>query len=80
MLREWSPGVQAELRAIEASAERARLALACVFSCSEEFEAARIRDRVERLSARLIGQMQIVLGATSLVGLAAFLVVLAELF
>jgi hypothetical protein len=81
MLRPWSiTRVQSELRSIEASAERAGLALACVFSNSEEFEAARIRDRADMLGARLIGRMQIVLAATSLAGLAAFAAVIADLF
>ena len=71
---------QAELRLIEASAERAGRALACVFSSSEEFEATRIRDRADMLGARLIGRMQIVLAATALAGLAAFATIIADLF
>ena len=46
MLRQWSVArLQADLGALEASAERARAALGCIYSSSNEFEAAAIRAR-----------------------------------
>ena len=48
MLRQWSVArLQADLGALEASAERARAALDCIYSSSNEFEAAamQMRDR-----------------------------------
>ncbi len=39
--------VEAELIALRAAAERAGLALACLFSSSDEFEAAIIKERRE---------------------------------
>jgi hypothetical protein len=39
--------VEADLSSLRAAAERAGLALACLFSCSSEFEAAVIRARRE---------------------------------
>jgi hypothetical protein len=39
--------VEAELVALRAAAERAGLALACLFSSSDEFEAAIIKERRE---------------------------------
>jgi hypothetical protein len=58
--------------------ERAGVALACVHSTSEEFEADVIRARraADRLGARYIGQMQVVLGATALAALAALVIVI----
>ena len=48
MLRPWSIAqLGAELGALEASAERARAALACAYATSAEFEAAVIRARRE---------------------------------
>ena len=44
--RRWSVSrIRAELSALEASAERAGTALACLYSSSEEFEAAQIDAR-----------------------------------
>ena len=37
--------LEADLLALRASAERAGMALACVFTCSEEYEADLIRER-----------------------------------
>lgn len=39
--------VEADLAALKVVAERARMALACLFSSSDEFEAAIIRERRE---------------------------------
>ena len=40
--------VEADLAALKLAAERARVALACLFSSSDEFEAAIIRERREQ--------------------------------
>jgi hypothetical protein len=64
--------VRAELGALEASAERAGAALACVFSSSEEFEAAELAAR--RAGAWLplqIDGMRVVLAATTLMAMVA---------
>jgi hypothetical protein len=46
MLRQWSVArMRAELGALEASAERAGIALACVYSSSDELMAAEIDAR-----------------------------------
>ena len=46
MLRQWSVArLRAELGALEASAERAGVALACIYSSSDELVAAEIRAR-----------------------------------
>jgi hypothetical protein len=46
MLRRWSVArMRAELGALEACAERAGTALACIYSSSAEFEAAQIDAR-----------------------------------
>ena len=43
----WHPTkLQADLFALQMSAERAGCALACQFSCSDEFEADMIRARI----------------------------------
>ena len=64
MLRRWSVvRVRAELGALEASAERAGAALACVYSSSDEFEASEIRRRLALM--RLAGQLRIALWATA---------------
>jgi hypothetical protein len=47
MWQRWSPSrVHADALALQLSAERAGCALACVFSSSDEFEAALIRTRL----------------------------------
>jgi hypothetical protein len=74
MLRQGSVArLQADLGALEASAERARAALGCIYSSSNEFEAAAIRARqaVNLWGPRTIGTMRLVLGATMLAALAA---------
>ncbi|HVY59347.1 MAG TPA: hypothetical protein VHA77_15970 [Xanthobacteraceae bacterium] len=49
MLRTWSvDSLGAELGALEESLERARGALACPYSCADEFEAAVIRAQRAR--------------------------------
>lgn len=65
--------MQAELGALEASAERAGLALACVYSSSDELVAAEIRARrmAAGRAAGMAGAMRLVLGATVLAALAA---------
>ena len=73
MLRRWSLGrVQAELGALEASAERAGLALACIYASSDEFVAAEIRARriVRQRTLRMIATMRLVVGATALAAIA----------
>jgi hypothetical protein len=64
--------MRAELGALEASAERAGTALACVYSSSDEFEAAQI-DAHRALRRRLpaIDAMRIMLVATAVAALAA---------
>jgi hypothetical protein len=64
--------VQAELGALEASAERAGAALACVYSSSEEFEAAELDARRAALWLPFqIDGMRVVLVATAIMGAAA---------
>ncbi len=71
MLRRWSVArVRAELGALEASAERAGAALACVYSSSDEFEASEIRRRLALM--RLAGQLRLALWATAVAALVAF--------
>jgi hypothetical protein len=72
--------MRADLGALEASAERAGTALACVYSSSDEFEAAQIdarRPAARRLSPT-IDALQLVLVATAIAAVAA-LVALAGL-
>jgi hypothetical protein len=58
--------VRAELGALEASAERAGTALACVFSSSDEFEAAELEARRAALWLPFqIDGMRVVLVATA---------------
>ena len=59
--------MQAELGALEASAERAGLALACVYSCSDELVSAEIRARRMAIAraARMVAAMRLLLGATA---------------
>jgi hypothetical protein len=59
--------LRAELGALEASANRARAALACNFSSSEEFEAAVLAARRNRrlMSPARIREMRFVLAATA---------------
>jgi len=72
--------MRAELGALEASAERAGMALACVYSSSDEFEAAQIAARRAALRWRphTIDALQFVLVATAIAAFAA-LVALAGL-
>ena len=65
--------MQAELDALEASAERAGLALACVYSSSEELVAADIRARrtAARWGRASIGPVRLVLVATALAAVGA---------
>jgi hypothetical protein len=73
MLRRWSVArMRAELGALEASAERAGAALACIYSSSDEFEAAEIRARraADLWGPRTIGAMRLVLAATAIAALA----------
>ena len=64
--------MRAELGALEASAERAGIALACVYSSAAEFEAAQI-DARRALRWRLpaIDAMRLVLAGTALAAVAA---------
>jgi len=56
--------VRAELCAIEACAERAGASLACIYSSSDEFEAAELAARRARLPFRVDG-VRVVLVATA---------------
>jgi hypothetical protein len=57
--------IQAELGALEQSVERARAALACVYSGADEFEAAVIRAQRARgvFDAHLVSRLRILLWA-----------------
>ena len=74
MWRPWSVArVRAELGALEASAERAGRALACVYSSAEEFEAAQNgAHRPRRLRGpRTIDATRLLLVGTVLAAVAA---------
>jgi hypothetical protein len=64
--------MRAELGALEASAERAGTALACLYSSAAEFEAAQI-DARRALRRRLpaIDSMRLVLAGTAIAAVAA---------
>ncbi len=76
----WRAGSQARLRAqcvtLEAAVERAGRALACVYSGSQDFEAAVIRARRSHgIAGRgVIAQMQVVLVATAVAAVAMLVV------
>jgi hypothetical protein len=57
--------IRAELDALEQSVERARAALACVYSGADEFEAAVIRAQRARgaFDGHLVGRLRIILWA-----------------
>lgn len=77
MFQSWTASrLKADLAALEASAERAGASLACVYSCSEEFEAAMIRLRRGRgcFDGRASAQMRLVLMATVSVAVVALAV------
>jgi hypothetical protein len=65
--------MRAELGALEASAERAGTALACVYSSSDEFEAAQIDARRAALRwwPHPVDALQFVLVATAIAAIAA---------
>jgi hypothetical protein len=69
--------IQAELRALEASADRAGMALACAFSSAEEFEADVIRARRNAglIGHRHIAGMRGLLAMTATAALAALLII-----
>jgi hypothetical protein len=69
--------LQADLRALEASADRAGMALACAFSSAAEFEADVIRARRDAglIGHRHLAGMRGVLAATATVALAALLII-----
>ena len=72
--------VQAELSALEACAERAGMALACVYSSADEFEAAR-RDAGRAAQQWLphhVDRLRLVLAATALTAVGALVAVLAR--
>jgi hypothetical protein len=64
--------MRAELGALEASAERAGIALACVYTSAAEFEAAQI-DARRALRWRLpeVNAMRFMLAATTVAAIAA---------
>jgi hypothetical protein len=69
--------VRAEIDALEARAERAGAALACVYSSSEEFEAAELgarRAAAPWLPFQIDG-MRAVLAASALMGIAALVAI-----
>jgi len=68
--------MRAELGALEASAERAGTALACVYSSAAEFEAAQI-DARRALRRRLmpLDALRLMLFATALAAIAALAVI-----
>jgi hypothetical protein len=45
MVRVKTVGVEADIAALRVAADRAGTALACLFSCSDEYEADLIRER-----------------------------------
>jgi hypothetical protein len=64
--------VRAELGALEASAERAGAALACLYSSADEFEAAQIEARSAAMWVPFrIDAMRVVLAATTFAAFAA---------
>ena len=64
--------VRAEFGALEASAERAGAALACIYASSEEFEAAELEARRAALWLPFhIDGMRVVLAATALMAFTA---------
>lgn len=69
--------VEADLSALRSAAERAGLALGCLFSTSDEFEAAMLRARAVTRSARPRASRWIATGEAIATGLlsAAFLLV-----
>jgi hypothetical protein len=73
MLRQSSfARVQEELGALEATAERAGAALVCLYSSSDEFEAAQIEARRAAMWLPFrIDAMQVVLAATTFAAVAA---------
>ncbi len=77
MFQPWtSARLKAELDALQASADRAGAALACIYSSSEEFETATIRARRSRglFDRRRTAQMRFVLAATAGVAVLALAV------
>ena len=77
MLRQFSGArVRAEFGALEASAERAGAALACVYSSSDEFEAARRASICAAAWLPLqIDGMRVVLAATTFAAVAALVAI-----
>jgi len=71
--------VEADLRELEASADRAGLALACAFSCAAEFEADVIRARRDAglIGRRHVAQMRGILAITATAALAALIIIVA---
>jgi hypothetical protein len=59
--------LQHDLLALEQSAERAGLALACAFSNYQDYEAAIVRTRRYRraVDLRRIGELRVILGITA---------------
>jgi hypothetical protein len=67
--------LETELRALEACADRARTALACVYSSAEEFEAALARDRRSRLfTADMVAHLRTALAVTAGAAVVALIV------
>ena len=68
--------LEADIVALRASAERAGTALACLFSSSDEFEAAVVRVRREQGAFRTQSRSRSPLRATALVALLALVFLL----
>lgn len=70
--------LEGDLAALRAAAERAGTALACLFSCSDEFEAEVVRVRREQGAYRALDRARHPLRWVMLIGLlaAAFVLVL----
>lgn len=68
-----------DLGALEASADRAGLALACVYSSAAEFEAEIIRERREAgaFARPHLAQMRMLTVATAIVSLAALILLIS---
>lgn len=58
--------VEADLHALKAAADRAGLALACLFSTADEFESAVLRARREKATGRMAARIREACGTLAL--------------
>jgi hypothetical protein len=80
MVQSWGISrFNGQLAMLEASVERAGVALACRFSSSDEYEAAMMRARrtAGPFARSFTTQMRIVLSATAVSGLAVLILMLS---